>query len=178
MGYKNLEARRKYNRLWMRRKHNHHERIPFPESFWRRVEKTPTCWLWTARRRGYGYGYMTVNYRNESAHRISYRLCVGLIPTGVSVLHHCDVPTCVRPEHLYLGSPKDNGRDKASRGRSLAGEQNPNARLKRSSVLEILQASLEGVTQPMLAKKHGVGKTTIWNILHGRAWKSVQRRDP
>ena len=78
------------------------------------------CWIWTGAELK-GYGRMVVNGKYLRAHRISWELYRGPIPDGLLVLHHCDVPACVNPDHLYLGSDLDNMRDRLRRGR------NPNA---------------------------------------------------
>ena len=87
------------------------------QRFWARVKKTKTCWLWTGSVDDYGYASMTVNYKHKKASRISHELFVGPIPDGLSVLHHCDNPLCVRPIHLWLGTQLDNNQDREKKGR-------------------------------------------------------------
>lgn len=91
------------------------------------------CWFWTGTVDKDGYGVLggainLVPWRDK-AHRKSYEHHVGPIPTGAHVLHKCDTPACINPEHLYLGTPADNGRDKALRGRArnvpMYGADNP-----------------------------------------------------
>lgn len=91
------------------------------ERFWSQVDKSGECWVWTGTRTRDGYG--KIGYRVDGrylslrAHRVSWALHRGPVPKGRSVLHHCDNPACVRPEHLYLGSQADNMRDLRVRGR-------------------------------------------------------------
>lgn len=84
--------------------------------FRRYVKKTDSCWLWTGivDRRGYGRVYRG---RMVFAHRFSYELHVGQIPKGLIVRHSCDVPGCVNPDHLRLGTQRDNVGDMFARGR-------------------------------------------------------------
>jgi len=87
--------------------------------FLQKIEKTDDCWIWTAAKTPAGYGHFrTENYvAKKYAHRISYKLFVGKIPEGFCVLHKCDNPTCVKPDHLFLGTYKDNADDKSAKGR-------------------------------------------------------------
>lgn len=75
------------------------------------------CWIWMKALCGDRYGSIRVNSKLEKAHRVSWELFKGEIPSGLHVLHTCDIPACVNPEHLFLGTPLDNARDKESKGR-------------------------------------------------------------
>ncbi len=88
------------------------------QRFWSKVEMIPfhSCWEWTGdmnKAHGKNYG----RFNMKKAHRISYELTYGKIPDGLFVLHKCDNPPCVRPEHLFLGTHLDNMRDKVLKGR-------------------------------------------------------------
>ena len=87
------------------------------EAKYTRIDDADSCWLWTASTWGNGYGHMVAWGRVRSAHRISYKLYVGDIPDGMNVLHRCDVPPCVRPSHLFLGTLSDNTQDSIQKGR-------------------------------------------------------------
>lgn len=86
-----------------------------------KIEMIPEagCWLWTARIGGNGYGSITTpgGSRKEQAHRVSYKDFIGPIPAGMCVLHKCDVRACVNPNHLWLGTKKDNTADMDAKGR-------------------------------------------------------------
>lgn len=88
-----------------------------PARFWKRAQKTDTCWLWTGAVAGFGYGVCGSRGRRARAHRVAYTLEVGPIPPGMQVLHRCDTPRCVRPDHLFLGTQLDNMRDMHAKGR-------------------------------------------------------------
>lgn len=88
------------------------ETMPAKKTFWERVEKTDGCWIWKGGRRG-GYGRLRVDGRWVSAHVVAYEEANGPLQPGQKVLHRCDHPPCVRPDHLFAGSQKDNVDDAA-----------------------------------------------------------------
>ena len=107
------------------RSHNVNPHRTFEENFWAHVQKMPgedACWIWTGRRGGtMGYGFTQTprpEHRIVSAHRTAYELCKGKVPDGLCVLHKCDNPPCVNPDHLWLGTQSDNARDMVAKGRS------------------------------------------------------------
>ena len=93
---------------------------PLPIRFWRFVSKENSCWLWTGKLNPDGYGLIRPNPTKEKvgAHRISWTLHNGPIPTGLCVLHKCDKPSCVNPDHLFLGTVQDNVDDMRIKGRA------------------------------------------------------------
>lgn len=98
-------------------------RVPLERRFWDKVQKTPTCWLWTgATKDGYRYGIIGPPGGHGSpirAHRLSWELANGPIPSGMVICHSCDEPRCVRPEHLFLGTQRDNLFDARSKGKVM-----------------------------------------------------------
>lgn len=89
------------------------------ERFWSHVEKTDGCWNWTSARSkcGKGYGVFNANDKSLGAHRVSFEIANGPIPSGLHVLHSCDNKICVRPDHLHLGTHKQNMEEAAERNR-------------------------------------------------------------
>lgn len=87
------------------------------ERLWAKVRKTEGCWEWTGARQNIGYGKFWLEYRNVLPHRVSYELKFGHVPDGMKVLHRCDNRVCVRPEHLFLGTLKENTQDCIRKGR-------------------------------------------------------------
>lgn len=81
--------------------------------FWSKVNKTASCWLWTGAKGKWGHG----SFQGSSAHRFAYKQLVGPIPDGMFVCHRCDVGSCVNPEHLFLGTQRDNIHDAINKGR-------------------------------------------------------------
>lgn len=87
--------------------------VPVAERFWSKVDRSGSCWIWTAHkdRRGYGRFWWLESGRAEPAQRAAYMLTKGRIRKGMYVCHSCDNPSCVNPEHLWLGNSQDNNRD-------------------------------------------------------------------
>lgn len=104
-------------------------------------EPNSGCWLWERSTSKAGYGNLRHEGKVISAHRASYVAHVEPIPTGMHVLHRCDTPCCVNPDHLFIGTHEDNMSDMASKGRAYAaqGEEHPQAKLSSHDV-EVIQA--------------------------------------
>lgn len=97
---------------------------PLADRFWEKVDRGEECWTWKPEfsRNPGGYGMFTPRHgARVGAHRISWELANGPIPPGMFVLHHCDNPPCVRPDHLWLGTHLDNMADMKAKGRSHSG---------------------------------------------------------
>ena len=138
------------------------------ERFWERVQKTEDCWLWVRPTHRAGYGELrTSSYVLELAHRLSWRLHFGDVPAGLYVLHKCDNPPCVRPDHLFLGTPKDNTHDMIQKDRH-------SHRLTIDNVRDIrLRYALGGITQLQLAIEYGMDRSTIGYIVRNKLWAHV-----
>lgn len=86
-----------------------------------RINKTETCWLWTGTVRGKGYGWFQIDGKRKAAHRFSYETFKEPIEPGKVIMHTCDNPLCVNPEHLVQGTQKENIRDAITKGRWIQG---------------------------------------------------------
>lgn len=142
-------------------------RVETPETFWAKVDKSGDCWLWTGTRDRIGYGHLGARWARPDtlAHRISWRIANGPIPHGLMVLHKCDVRPCVNPDHLYLGTQKENARDRHERGR--AAPMPSRRKLTDEQVAEI-RSSDEKLR--VLAERFGVGVSTIGAVRTGQNW--------
>ncbi len=131
------------------------------------------CWIWKgARQRPDRYGTFGIGGKMYLSHRVAYELHKGNIPSGVHVLHTCDIPYCVNPEHLFLGTHQDNMTDKERKGRGnqCEGKSHGNAKLTEHDVMEIRNST---ETLKVLAVKYGVSFSLIGHIRNRRAWKHV-----
>jgi hypothetical protein len=137
------------------------------ESFF---DKSDGCWIWKGSRKGpkrLQYGSFSFRDDNSVAHRFSWFIYKGDIPHSLLVLHKCDVPLCVNPNHLFLGTHLDNERDKIAKGRHKCEKLNPD----KVKELKSLMASNFGDMN--LSRKYGVSYQTIWSIRVGKTWKDI-----
>lgn len=149
--------------------------ISLEDRFWPKVEiRGPDdCWPWKASDTGEdGYGKITVDGKNTTAHRVAWMLKNGPIPEGTLVRHRCDSPPCCNPSHLELGTQADNVRDGEGRGRSAKGEKSGNSKLTEEIAREIRERGNEKRrgTYADLAREYGVDKSTVSRIARGKSW--------
>lgn len=133
------------------------------------------CWEWTGTCFFGGYARAGLYKRegkkfSQRANRMSYEVFVGKIPKGFLVCHSCDNPKCVNPEHLFLGTSKDNMQDMVDKGRSLKGEKSPNSKLTENIVKKIRRSKK---SREFLSEKYQVSVCTIRDAQNGRTWKHV-----
>lgn len=156
--------------------------------FWSKVDKAGDCWLWTSTKDRKGYGLFSIGpqahesgaRRNsmQAAHRVAYQLSKGSIAPGLHVLHTCTNPACMQPDHLFLGTVKDNVRHMDARGRRVTvarrGSGHGMAVLNEDQVRVIFSRHRDGgETQRSLAIEYGVCCSTINHIMTGRLWSHL-----
>lgn len=139
-----------------------------------RTAKGPGCWLIAGYQQpGHGYVYIGNGHNDPpylSAHRAAYLLAYGPIPDGLEVMHSCDVPNCVNPAHLSLGTHAQNLHDSLHKGRFNAfGIQKLNA----AQVREIRERALAGETQKAIGARFGIARNTVSGIVNRRKWAHV-----
>lgn len=141
-----------------------------------RVNITPTCHLWTGSRGGgtgrHKYGTFGFAGSKVFAHRWIFAHANGPVPDGKFVLHHCDNPLCVRVDHLFIGTPKDNMDDMRRKGRAFwrNGELQGKAKLTDAKAADIRRRAANGETRTSLAARYEVHISTIANVILGVSW--------
>lgn len=145
------------------------------QRFWNRIDKTDNCWKWNGCKNHCGYGTIRVMTKTVLAPRLSWVIHFGEIPIGLHVLHKCDNPECTRPDHLWLGTMKDNCIDRSKKGRSgdRIGEKHGRAKLNDSKVREIRLRNKNNESITSLAKEFGVSDAAVWFVVNRMTWKHV-----
>ena len=146
------------------------------KKFFRNIDRSggeDSCWLWQKSKRSHGYGNAWDKHKGKIvyAHRAAYELANGPIPKGMHVCHHCDTPACVRPDHLFLGTPASNAADRNAKGRHSRGERHGRAKLCENDVREIKDlAAASRYFYREIAAMYGVSRSAICLITAGKRW--------
>jgi len=137
---------------------------PINPNFWSNVKvgSPDECWEWLRGKDGRGYGCLTVGGQRTTAHRHAYELTHGPITNGLHVCHTCDNPPCVNPAHLWLGTPADNIRDAAQKGRM--------ANKLTDKDVRAIRAAYRPGNGRALAKQYGVTGAMISVIVNDKTW--------
>ena len=143
--------------------------------FEKKVIRKEGCWKWIGSVNRGGYGLISVKGINRVASRISWIIHNGEIPSGLFVLHSCDNPICTNPEHLFLGTTKDNAMDRKLKGRNgdQCGENNGSVLLTKQQVLEIRELCEKGISYNDIVEKYKITKPTISNIKYRIIWRHI-----
>jgi len=162
--------------------------IEWTDETWNRflsyVEQGDGCWLWIGGKfQGRGYGQFRIGARKVRAHRASWERHNGQVPEGLCVCHRCDNPSCVRPDHLFLGTHADNAADRDAKSRGTKGRKrpeaashgvhNPAAKLNEAEVLSIRRLRAKGLTYRSIAERHGISVSEARNVASRRTWRMV-----
>ena len=141
------------------------------------IKQDDGCWIWKADIRRDGYGqycwYKDKKRTRLGAHRASWQFVHGPITDGLFVLHKCDVRRCVNPDHLFLGTQKDNVQDCLSKNRLPTGERHYNSKLTEEQVRNILRLSHAGFSVREIARSFPVHERQVGRIIRGERWASV-----
>ena len=141
--------------------------------FWSKVDKrgNDDCWEWTANKSDRGYGYFWFGNTMARAHRMSWEIANRKIPSGMCICHHCDNPSCVNPNHLFLGTYLDNARDAMKKGRLFTGprprrESHGQVKLSDLDVQMIRYWASIGHIQKDIARAFGASETNVSMIVN------------
>ena len=153
--------------------------------FWAKIDSSGDCWLWTGGQRGNGYGCFKVNGKVLSAHRASWAIEHGEVPTDKLVLHKCNNRSCVNPKHLYIGTHKDNVADAIREGTHYQlkatdirqgknkGVKNGSSKLDNIKVRDIRRLRKEGLGCRELGRLYTVDHSIISEVVNHKIWKHV-----
>jgi HNH endonuclease len=144
---------------------------PFFES---RVVIVSACWIWRGSVNNWGYGRTETSLSSErAAHRLSWELHKSKVPAGINVLHRCDTPRCVNPNHLFLGTLSENTRDCVAKGRHITrrGESCPIAKLSTAAVNDLRSRTRRHGSMTEWEKEFKVSRRAIQFALEGSTWR-------
>lgn len=157
--------------------------------FWSQVDQSGECWMWIGARNQRGYGQFGLRGRNFRVPRIAWTIYHGAWPGPLFVLHHCDMPPCVRPDHLFLGTGRDKMADARRKGRLLTGDNHPlrrrpecAARGERNGNVSLTQEIVDRLraAAPLapsisaLARDFALNRSTVSQAVRGTTWKTVR----
>lgn len=146
------------------------------------VDKSGECWEWQGYKNNRGYGTFLLKRKLVLAHRISWMIEHGSIPDGLEVCHGCDNPSCVRPDHCFLGTQADNNRDMWGKGRGrgggggvnhVKGSAHAHTHLTDSDIRTMRALREAGVKIRILADRFDVSTSNVCFIVNRKTWKHV-----
>lgn len=129
------------------------------------------CWEWQGTIDGYGYGVVDYAGSRYRAHVLALEFDGRTVPQGMVACHHCDNPRCVRPDHLYVGTQRQNVQDASRRGRLLKGDRHHQSKLTENQVREIRRLDLPYAE---IARLYGVSRPTVTRAIKGKTWRHVK----
>lgn len=156
---------------------------PILERLMSRVEKTDTCWIWKGHCNLYGYGKIGIPGKGQgvttATHRLAWELLRGPIPKGMNICHKCDNPPCCNPDHLFIGTQKDNLQDmkqknRGSKGPGFQGANHPRAKITESDVIEIRKLREKSkIPAAEIASIYNLSVPNVCHILARRTWRHI-----
>jgi hypothetical protein len=133
------------------------------------------CWECTSHKKGTnGYFFVMRNRIMYPMHKFMYEQKYGIVPEGMLACHTCDNPSCINPDHIFIGSPADNTHDMIIKKRNSFGEKHPHTKFKETDIIAILKSEQ---TYEKIAANFGVTKSAISHIKNKRSWKHIMLPD-
>lgn len=147
------------------------------DRFWKKVNKSDDCWLWTATKGSSGYGHFRFREKQALAHRVSWILTYGEIENSLHVCHKCDIKLCVNPDHLFLGTNRDNMRDKVNRGLQTYGDSHGTTKIP-DAIIQAIRESSE--CYKILAERYQLRSRYVRRVKLGRIRnkQNLHREEP
>lgn len=156
---------------------------PCTGKFLSRIKKTDACWLWVAATTAhYGHGVLRFKNKMVKAHRVSWEIFRGEVPEGMCVLHKCDIPNCVNPDHLFIGTQTDNMKDMDSKGRrgrrsegvgKSLGSKNGATKMTDADIIAIREVPARRGVGAALAAKFGISHSSVVRIRSRETWAHI-----
>lgn len=138
-----------------------------------KINHDSKCWEWIGHKDSDGYGSITFKYKTIKSHRESYKIFNGEIPKNLSVLHRCDNPSCINPDHLFLGNQSDNHKDMVSKKRHGFGERNGMSKLTTAQARKVKNMLKFGFKATEISKKLNLTYSSVQKICKGIRWKHI-----
>lgn len=156
-----------------------YKRATATSRFFKFIKNVNGCWEWQGNRLPQGYGLFWYKNKGHRANRVAWVLFRGKIPKGMFVCHRCDNPPCVNPEHLWLGSNRENQIDARNKGllNPPKGENHPHAKLTKRDVWWIRSLAQSGTPPRLIIKKWHISAQTVCDIKANRTWKDLKREE-
>ena len=140
------------------------------------INENTGCWIWEKRTNPDGYGEMWYGDNSERCHRVSAIVFLGEDIKGKVVMHMCDTPACVNPDHLKVGTQTENIKDMDAKGRRACGEDNGNSSLNYKLVKTLREEyEVNGMSRKQISSKYGVKKTALRNVLTYNSWRNSKQ---
>ncbi len=152
------------------------KKLSLKERLMQRIKKNEKgCWEWqgSIAKGRYPYGFISTSDGLQNTHRVAWKLFRGSIPRGMLVCHTCDNPRCCNPDHLFVGTQKDNLDDRKRKGRTLTGQRHPNSAIT-DSLAEQLRKEFDGVRGSIrrLSEKHGITSDVVRNVVRNLSYQT------
>lgn len=139
------------------------------------IDPETWCWNWVKALTTNGYGVLTVDKIQYRAHRLSYSVFIDEIPDGLEICHKCDNHRCCNPDHLFIGTHRENMADMVKKGRqrSIYGSEHCGSKITEADALQIRELSESGIPGYRIAELYNISKSNVSMIINRHTWKHI-----